>query len=442
MAQQKLSQWMLSLAAAAMVLGTSQAEAGWRHGSRGSHGSWGSHGSSGSHGSWGSHGSRGSHGSHGSWGSHGSRGSHGSHGSWGYRSYHGSHGSWGSHGSHGSWGSHGGYVRVYKSHSSCGSNGNYTSGSPHQGWKKVTPEKAGSAPLPPALKKAPADDAAKAAPKADKKALVDDAPIIPDDLDPEPLVKDPPAAFPPANADGLAAPVAPAKGAFPDPFGRPAAPALNDGDLDFKAPPAAPAGKAPPKRPLFRDPFNQGTSLPAESVLMMVSVPADATIFVNDKLTTSTGAVRQFISNGLKPGQPYRYQLRAEVRRDGKTITRNKVIYLRPGERTDVEFSFDQQPQVASEPLRTKLSLNVPKDARVFLAGQEMKATGTVREFETTKLAGDKSWTDYTVRVVVEREGREVAQERAISLAAGKTLELTFDFDTPQVASSDAAATR
>jgi len=164
-----------------------------------------------------------------------------------------------------------------------------------------------------------------------------------------------------------------------------------------------------------------------------VSVPADAKVFVNGRATTSTGAERQYVSRGLEDGQRYSYEVRAEITRDGKTVTETKVAQLTAGSQTNLTFSLtgSQETATAKAP-RTALKVNVPADAKVYLSGKETSSTGPVREFSTTSLNDGESWDNYTVRVVSNGE----TKEQTISLKAGDSRELTFDFKTAEVASS------
>jgi uncharacterized protein (TIGR03000 family) len=70
-------------------------------------------------------------------------------------------------------------------------------------------------------------------------------------------------------------------------------------------------------------------------------VPEDAKVYVNGYLTRSTGNRRQYVSYGLKAGLSYRYEVRAEVVRDGKTIEESHVVTLGAGDRTTVAFKFE-----------------------------------------------------------------------------------------------------
>jgi uncharacterized protein (TIGR03000 family) len=69
---------------------------------------------------------------------------------------------------------------------------------------------------------------------------------------------------------------------------------------------------------------------------IIVSLPAEAKLTIDDAATTSTGAVRTFVSPNLDNGRDYHYDLKAEV--DGKTLT--KRITVRAGEETRVEIDM------------------------------------------------------------------------------------------------------
>jgi uncharacterized protein (TIGR03000 family) len=160
---------------------------------------------------------------------------------------------------------------------------------------------------------------------------------------------------------------------------------------------------------------------------------------VNGRLTTSSGDQRQFISRGLLNGQKYSYEVRAELPGDdGRMISKIKSIQLRAGEASNISFEFEdaaEEPIIAEEDApSTKLTLHVPADAKVFLAGQETRSTGEVREFATGRLSKGQDWENYTVRVVANVDGRDIEKEQTISLTAGEDRELTFDFAAEAIA--------
>jgi uncharacterized protein (TIGR03000 family) len=185
-----------------------------------------------------------------------------------------------------------------------------------------------------------------------------------------------------------------------------------------------PAGTVPPPVP------PAGTPTSSDG-LLAVSVPEDAKIYVNGQPTSSTGSQRQYVSRDLKNGFNYSYEVRAEVVRDGKAIEQLKKVNVRAGETANLAFDFPSSTEPA-----TSLTVHVPADAKVYLAGNATKASGETRVFRTTGLSGGKAWEGYTVRVELERGGRTLTKEETISLKAGESREIRFDFEGDKVASA------
>jgi len=86
-------------------------------------------------------------------------------------------------------------------------------------------------------------------------------------------------------------------------------------------------------------------------------------------------------------------------------------------------------------PAKTTLTVHVPTDAKITLAGVPTKQTGEVREFATNKLAAGQTWSNYQVHVEVTRNGKTLSQDRTILLTGGRSQELNFDLGGMQLAS-------
>ena len=84
--------------------------------------------------------------------------------------------------------------------------------------------------------------------------------------------------------------------------------------------------------------------------------------------------------------------------------------------------------------METSLTLNVPDDAKVYLSGNETRASGSKRRFSTTRIDEGQKWADYLVRVTVERDGRTLSKEQRVTLKGGDQTELNFDFDQTELA--------
>lgn len=190
--------------------------------------------------------------------------------------------------------------------------------------------------------------------------------------------------------------------------------------------PAEPQGDAAPANEPLPE---QQTRLPLNGALLTVSVPTDARVLVNGTPTRSTGDLRRYVSRNLNPGFTYTYEVTAEAVIDGQPVTQTKTVHLQAG--AEAQLAFDMQ---TATPVETALTLHVPSDARVYLAGNETTGQGPIRTFRTTKLSGGKEWSEYLVRVTVVRDGQDLTKEELITLRPGDHTELTFDFDVDKVA--------
>lgn len=84
-----------------------------------------------------------------------------------------------------------------------------------------------------------------------------------------------------------------------------------------------------------RDESKDQVSLTAPATLV-VSVPAQAKLTIDDYVTRSTSSVRTFTSPALTPGKDFQYTLKAELVRDGKTFTARKTVVVRAGDQVNV----------------------------------------------------------------------------------------------------------
>ena len=101
-------------------------------------------------------------------------------------------------------------------------------------------------------------------------------------------------------------------------------------------PPATPPGRPeqipPPKKEEKSASLNQAR--------LIVELPADAKLYVDDRLTKAISERRVFNSPQLEEGQTYYYILRAEVVRDGQTLSETKRVLLHA--RDVVQASFKE----------------------------------------------------------------------------------------------------
>jgi uncharacterized protein (TIGR03000 family) len=95
----------------------------------------------------------------------------------------------------------------------------------------------------------------------------------------------------------------------------------------------------------MKDKDKEQVSAPAT---IQVSLPADAKLTIDGAATSSTSSQRSFQSPALEPGKDYYYTLKAEVVRDGKTLTATARVSVRPGAEARVDLSDFRDAGVAS----------------------------------------------------------------------------------------------
>ncbi len=69
-----------------------------------------------------------------------------------------------------------------------------------------------------------------------------------------------------------------------------------------------------------------------------VSVPADAEIWFMGTKMTSTGAVREYESRPLTPGNLYSYEIRAQWKDNGHEVAQTQQVEVTAGEHVNVHF--------------------------------------------------------------------------------------------------------
>jgi uncharacterized protein (TIGR03000 family) len=110
--------------------------------------------------------------------------------------------------------------------------------------------------------------------------------------------------------------------------------------------PATPSTPTPSTRPVLPPldtPISPKTSTSTQSTsgILTIYVPAEAKVTINGLPTRSGGSKRQYVSFGLVPGYTYKYEVKAQIVRDGKTVDESRTVVLTAGERLGVAFGFN-----------------------------------------------------------------------------------------------------
>lgn len=82
---------------------------------------------------------------------------------------------------------------------------------------------------------------------------------------------------------------------------------------------------------------------------LVVNLPADARLFIDNEPTRTTSAARTFRTPDLLSGEVYGYELRAEVEVAGRTFTVTRRIRLKAGEEVRTTFD-DPRPSATALP--------------------------------------------------------------------------------------------
>jgi uncharacterized protein (TIGR03000 family) len=72
---------------------------------------------------------------------------------------------------------------------------------------------------------------------------------------------------------------------------------------------------------------------------IVVTLPANAQLRIDDQATSSTSATRTFVTPQLEPGYIYTYTFKADIIRDGKVETVTKKVSLTAGQALTVNLS-------------------------------------------------------------------------------------------------------
>jgi uncharacterized protein (TIGR03000 family) len=86
--------------------------------------------------------------------------------------------------------------------------------------------------------------------------------------------------------------------------------------------------------------------------------------------------------------------------------------------------------------VKTSLTIHVPADAKISLAGVDTKQSGDIRQFATTRLAAGQTWDGYKVVAEMNKNGQTLHEERTIKLIGGEAQELSINFDSTNVATN------
>jgi len=86
----------------------------------------------------------------------------------------------------------------------------------------------------------------------------------------------------------------------------------------------------------------------ATKAKLVVELPADAKLYIDDRPMKAAAGVRTFNTPTLEPGQAYYYMVRVETMRDGKPVSETRRVIVRAGQIARADFK-----DLDSEAVRT-----------------------------------------------------------------------------------------
>jgi uncharacterized protein (TIGR03000 family) len=107
---------------------------------------------------------------------------------------------------------------------------------------------------------------------------------------------------------------------------------------------------APPKGEAVPLPKKEGSgeSMGPTRARLIVELPSEATLYIDDQKMNSTSSRRVFNTPELERGETYYYILRAEVTKDGSPATVTKRVIVKPGEEIRADFRDLAAPTVTT----------------------------------------------------------------------------------------------
>jgi uncharacterized protein (TIGR03000 family) len=99
--------------------------------------------------------------------------------------------------------------------------------------------------------------------------------------------------------------------------------------------------------PLPRKEKGKDTSM-SNRARLIVQIPTGAKLFIDDNPMRVTSSSRSFVTPPLQRGRTYYYEVRAEVVREGRTVSETQRVILRPGEIVQAAFPGLDRPATST----------------------------------------------------------------------------------------------
>jgi uncharacterized protein (TIGR03000 family) len=103
--------------------------------------------------------------------------------------------------------------------------------------------------------------------------------------------------------------------------------------------------------PVVPDSLAHLAAAPADTAAhLVVQVPDEAEVWIEQVKTQQTGATRRFVSPPLAAGTEYSYTIRARWTADGRAVERSKTVAVQAGAQVSVNFLVEPDREVLPVP--------------------------------------------------------------------------------------------
>jgi uncharacterized protein (TIGR03000 family) len=187
-------------------------------------------------------------------------------------------------------------------------------------------------------------------------------------------------------------------------------------------------GKVEEKLP---DPKKTYVPISPDQARVIVRLPADAKLFANGQPTDLSSSERWFSTPVIAKDRDFQYTMKVEYTREGKNLTDSKVVKVRAGEVSVVEFADLGK----DESVTSIIKVSAPENAKVFVQDRQELPQGS-KEFRTPPLNKGKEYA-YSFRAELTQDGKKQSQTQRVIFKAGESVTVDFtDMGTPRTAST------
>jgi len=192
------------------------------------------------------------------------------------------------------------------------------------------------------------------------------------------------------------------------------------------------------------NPYLNGTLTPygQNNSIITIRVPYSAEVWVQNERLDQTGEERKYVTPPLDINRWHNYDIRASWLENGNKVDLHQQVPVRGGTQTSVNFlgadsdTSSRKNDAQNSPIRpvafqgtnekpTRIEVQVPENAQVWIEGKKMASTGTTRRFVTPTLNPGRTYT-YDIRVQWNQDGRDVSTDRQITIRGGEQKKLAF----------------